>query len=69
MNINTAQLHEFMHAVAEMRQAQRTYFAQRSSIMLEKAKRLEQRVDELLARHQIAATPEPPKPSQGNLWS
>lgn len=69
MNINIHELHAFFHAVAEMRKAQKTYFQHRTAITLEKAKRTEQAVDELLAKHQVTAAPDAPAPSQGNLWS
>ena len=63
--MNTHTTHPFIALVAEMRQAQRDYFATRTNGDLKKAKALETRVDKALDHYINGPKPQPP--TQGRL--
>ena len=54
---------EFIQFIADMRQAQRDYFAVRCSSNLNMAKELEREVDRLIKEYKTGKQPE-----QGRLW-
>lgn len=54
---------KFFNLVKEMREAQREYFSTRSHAALQKARQLEQRVDEYIKRGDAYLNNQPPQPT------
>ena len=65
-----SQVHPFEFAVKvkEMRKAQRNYFRVRTSVYLNKAKQLEEEVDEMLIKIHGPEQKPPPPPTQNTLF-
>ena len=62
MKMNNGRL-QFFNLVKAMREAQREYFSTRSHAALQKARQLEQRVDEYIKRGDAYLNNQPPQPT------
>jgi hypothetical protein len=62
MKMNNGRL-QFFNLVKAMREAQREYFSTRSHAALQKARQLEQRVDEHIKRGDDYLNNQPPQPT------